>query len=174
MSLRISLGIQRKILVLPAAVLAAGALTTGLGVASASPASAVTKVTVCLTNASTQCADVKDSSDTAGTRIWLYAKSGAKDDKWIEASNPSCGAGVTCFYLEDAQNTSLCLAATGTNGAEVKLEHCNDSGSWYNEGANELGNGAYGAAGNLIANGSATKDYLYASRTGNWHQWTIS
>jgi hypothetical protein len=55
----------------------------------------------------------------------------------------------------------------------VKLEHCNDSGSWYNEGANKLGNGFYGANGNLIANGSASKDYLYASRTGNWHQWTI-
>lgn len=162
-------------LVLSSSVLAAGTLATGLALGTAAPASAAVQVTVCLTNASTQCADVRDSSDTAGTRVWLYAKSGAKDDKWIEVSDANCAVGLTsCFYLEDAQNTSLCLAATGTGGAEIQLVRCNDTGAWYNEGGNVLGNGFYGANANLIANGSATKDYLFAKRTGNWHQWTIS
>jgi hypothetical protein len=161
-------------LVLSSTVLAAGTLATGLALGTAAPASAAVQVTVCLTNASTQCADVRDSSNTVGTRIWLYAKSGAKDDKWIEAPDAGCAVAVACFYLEDAQNTSLCLATTGTGGAEIKLERCNDSGAWYNEGSNKLGNGFYGANATLITNGSATKDYLYANRTGNWHQWSIT
>jgi hypothetical protein len=150
-------------------VLAAGMLTTGLAAATASPASAASEITVCLKNAPKWCADVRNNSNTAGTRIWLW--SNGSDDKWIETTNVSCVAGV-CFNLEDAQNTSLCLTATGTNGAEIKLEKCNNAGSWYNEGGNMLGNGFYGANGSLIANAAGQGDYLYSSRTGAWHQWS--
>lgn len=116
---------------------------------------------------------MKDSVDTSGTRIWLYSRSGANDYHWIQVFT-SCVAGSSCFYLEDAQNPSLCLAATGADGAQPQLRSCNQAGAWYNEGGNELGNGFYGAAATLITNGSASKDYLFGNRTGNWHQWTIS
>ena len=167
-----SITVRRKILTLASAALAAVALVTGM-IFEAVPASAATGVTVCLTNAPSQCADVKDSADTSGTRIWLYSRSDANDYHWIEVST-GCVAGSSCFYLEDAQNTSLCLSATGTNGAQIQLRNCNETGAWYDEGGNELGNGFYGAAATLITNGSASKDYLFGSRTGNWHQWTIS
>ncbi|HEY1616562.1 MAG TPA: hypothetical protein VGG25_03040 [Streptosporangiaceae bacterium] len=171
--MRKNLTFRAQALAISGALLTVFALGAGpaLGTANAAASPAISTITVCLTNASTQCADVKDDSNTAGTRIWLYDKSDANSYKWVEASDSGCDAGVACFYLEDAQNTNLCLTATGTDGAEVKLENCNDAGSWYNEGANELGNGAYGANATLITNGSANEDYLYASRTGNWHQW---
>lgn len=164
-------------------ILAASVVFSALTVlALASPASAGTSsqtasrravtVTVCLKNASTQCADVMDSHNTSGTRIWLYPKSRAKDYHWDYVSNPNCTAGVVCFYLKDAQATSLCLAATGTNGARVELRKCGDNGSWYNEGGNELGNGFYGANATLITNSDKTGYFLYANRTGNWRQWT--
>jgi hypothetical protein len=162
-------------LIFSAMALTAGIATTGPSVGSASAAvtapATPTPRTVCLTNASTQCADVKDSNDTAGTRVWLYDKSQANDDKWIEVANPSCFIGAGCIYFEDAQNTSLCMSATGTGGAYVELENCEDRGSWYNEGSNILGNGFYGAAGNLGANGSASKDYVRALNNAAWHQW---
>jgi hypothetical protein len=163
-----------------------GRLRANLGrLALASPASATTAsqtaakkvaavtVTVCLKNASTQCADVKDSNNTSGTRIWLYPKSGANDYHWLYVGDPSCNPGA-CFYLKDAQKSALCLTATGANGARVELENCGEAGSWYNEGGNEQGNAFYGANATLITNASTTEYYLYANRTGAWRQWTIN
>jgi hypothetical protein len=139
--------------------------------AVAAPA-APTPRTVCLKNAPSQCADVKDSSNTIGTRVWLYAKSGAKDDLWLEIPYDCVIAGNNCFQLQDAQDPRLCMAADGAHGAEVTLQACEDDGSWYNQGGNKLGNGAYGQAGDLAANGSATKDYVYANNGATWLQWT--
>lgn len=150
-------------------ILTIGILTAGVTLGTASPAFA--SVTVCLTNASTQCADVKDSSNTAGTRIWLYHS--GNDDHWLVVQSQCDEIGLACFFIEDAVKPGLCMAATAGMGGEVKLEKCNDSGAWYNEGGNVLGNGFFGANGNLIANGSASKDFLYANRTGNWRQWNL-
>lgn len=174
--------LRAQMLIFSNIALVAGALTVGLAtgpagaVTASSPAAASSTIKidstgVCLTNAPTQCADVKNDNNTAGTRIWLYPKSQGKSNQWILVSNPNCGAGAACNYFQDAANTNLCMTAMGTGGANVELQNCDDAGSWYNEGGNLLGNGAFGERGNLEANSSATGYYLYANEAGNWHQW---
>ena len=150
-------------------IIAAGHTTTVAQSTASSPETAQ-PVKVCLENAETQCADVKDSSNTANTRVWLYHN--GNDDKWLKVLDTECiGAGLEdCYFLEDAENTSLCLSATGSFGADIELRNCSDTGAWFAHG-DELGNGDYGANGNLVANGDASKDYLYANRTGNWSKW---
>src|ERR1700761_7865617 len=94
-------------------IIAAGDTTTVAQSTASSPETAQ-PVKVCLENAETQCADVKDSSNTANTRVWLYHN--GNDDKWLKVLDTECiGAGLEdCYFLEDAENTSLCLSATGS------------------------------------------------------------
>jgi hypothetical protein len=125
--------------------------------------------TVCLLNASQWCADVKGNSNTAGTSVWL--ENNGADDQWIVKPDPSCTQGG-CYYIEDAQNTALCMSATGTNGAHVNLAKCSESGSWYNRGNNDVGNAFYGEAGDLYTNAAGAGYYLYAG-TGQWQRWSI-
>jgi hypothetical protein len=157
-------------------VLATGVLTAGLLLATASSASAAPKapavqVTLCLTNSSSYCADVKDSDNVSGQPIWLYQS--GNDDHWIMISGVTCTAGSNCFKFEDAQNTSLCLSTTV--GRAIELGTCGDRGSWYSEGGNLLGNGAYAASYTLMVQSPANKNLLTAlpaNTSGYWQQWS--
>jgi hypothetical protein len=165
----------------PALGLTAAAAPSALG-SPAAPHSAVvfqankipavgSTITVCLHNSRLTgwCADVYNNHNTAGTRIWLWHN--GSDDKWVVAATQCALTGMICFALEDAQSRGLCLTATGTGGAPIELERCNDRGTWYNQGGNELGNGFYGAAGDLDAQAAGQGQYLYAYRNGNYLTW---
>lgn len=166
--LRKFLPLRAPMAILASVLLATSVATIGVSLGAASPAFA--SVTVCLTNAPGQCADVKDAHDVAGNPIWLWHN--GNDYHWLEVTH-QCGIGKTCFFLEDARAPGLCLTAVGTNGTRTKLENCSDAGSWFNEGGNRLGNGFYGASGSLMTNGSANGYYLSAAFTGTWHQWNF-
>ena len=71
-----------------APLLACGVLTATLVAGPASPASAASKITICLKNSTSFCVDVKDSNDVAGQPVWLYSASGAKDYHWLEVPIP--------------------------------------------------------------------------------------
>ena len=128
-------------------------------------------ITVCIHNKGLTgwCADVYDNHNTAGTRIWLWHN--GSDDQWVVAAHQCAAIGLTCFALEDAQSRGLCMAATGTGGAPIELERCTDDGAWYNQGRDYLGNGFYGAAGDLDAQAAGQGQYLYAYSNGNYLAW---
>ena len=123
--------IRRRQIIFPLIIslLVACGVFAGVSVVTADPASADPVVTICLTNAPSFCADVKNSVNTSGQPIWLYRpQDGAKDYHWIEVSVP-CGDTVclcpvsNCVEFEDAQNINLCLAASPT-GSSVELIGC--------------------------------------------------
>jgi hypothetical protein len=160
-------------LVLATGVLATGVLTAGLAIAAPSAASARTTVTICLTSATSYCADVKDSRDVSGQPVWLYNSSQANDYHWIFVTGVNCVAGTNCYNFKDAQNTSLCLSTT--SGRSIVLGTCNGGrGSWYSEGNNLLGNGAYGASYTLMVSNDASGVLLTAlpaHTSGYWERW---
>ena len=136
----------------------------------------VSNTTICAHTNTAYCADVVGNSNTIGAKIWLYPH--GADDHWnIVLSPQGCvWDSLGCFWIEDAQDPSLCMSATGTDGAPIELERCNDIGGWYNEGNYVLGNGAYGSLGNLDAQAIGTHDYLYAVNTaagGKYQQFTV-
>ena len=149
--------------ILAAAALAAA--TTCGGLALAPSASAATGVLVCLHNHPTACATVHNDRNVSGNPVVLYSQGGT-DGRWIPVSHDCTLTGVTCFYLEDAQSPGLCLDATGTNGSPIQLKPCSDSGSWYNQGGYRLGNGWYGASGDLDAQVVGANQPLYAFEGG--------
>lgn len=137
-----------------------------------SAASAGTTVTICLTYASSYCADVKDGQNVSGQPIWLYEASGSRDYHWILITGVSCVAGTGCYNFEDAQDTSLCLSTTV--GREIELGTCGGRGSWYSEGGNLLGNGAYGASYTLMVRSVSDEVPLTAlpkGESGYWESW---
>lgn len=129
----------------------------------------VTTSKICLLG-TTWCANVKNNSNTVGEPVWLWGPAGG-DAAWEIVPDPSCVTGL-CYFVKDAQNSSLCMAATGTGNSNIELERCNEDGSWYDEGSWILGNAFYGANGNLIAMNAGTGDYLYANRTGTFMKWS--
>jgi hypothetical protein len=154
-------------------VIVAGVCTAGFFLVAPTAANAATTVTICLTSATSYCADVKDSDDVSGQPVWLYKSSQANDYHWVMVTGVSCIAGSNCYNFEDAQKTSLCLSVT--SGRSVVLGTCNGgAGSWYSEGGNLLGNGAYGASYTLmVANdtNSSLLDGLPAHTSGYWERW---
>lgn len=160
----------KSILIVAALALMITCVMLGSGASKTHQAKAATTVKVCLLNYSSECANVYNNAKTANSRINIWQNGGS--DLW-EIVPTSCVAGSACFYIKDAQNTALCMTATGTNGAVLELKNCAEAGSWYNEGDNIVGNGYYGQAGNMITNGNVSGDFLYAKQTGPWIRWSI-
>jgi hypothetical protein len=158
----------------PSALAASAAPRSAAVPAAVHPAAGTVRdTTICAHTDTAYCVDVVGDSNTAGTRIWLYPN--GADDHWnIVPTGQNCEWGsLVCYWIEDAENTSLCMSATGTGGSPIELEPCNDIGSWYDEGDYVLGNGAYGAGGNLDAQAIGTHDYLYALNGGKYQQFTV-
>jgi hypothetical protein len=176
-----------------AALVTGGLMTAGvIGVtaARASAAPAPPKTTICLKNSKSWCVDVKDSKDVSGQPAWLYSSSGAKDDHWIEVPVPcngtggclpNCDIGV-CVAFEDAQNTSLCLAATASQG--IGLLGCGLANggtaraAWFVDGnGTELKNDFWASGGYLtvfgpLANRNALGVTVLGIASGAWQKWT--
>ena len=155
MLIRAHLRIRSLVALVASMALATGMLSGGLGLGAPGTASAATGITpatgitICLTNASSYCADIKDGHNTSGTRIWLWNKSGAGDDHWIQQT-VSCNIG-TCFVFKDALNTNLCLSDPPGTSA-IELYGCGPEYSeWYPEGDGHWGNVFKGAGATLSA-----------------------
>jgi hypothetical protein len=167
-----------------------GVLTAGLVAGPASPAMASTKVTICLKSSKSFCADVKDSKDVSGQPVWLYSASGSKDDHWIEVP-PGCLVNNTCdprcqitecVAFEDAQNTSLCLAASPSNG--IELMSCGNLSNggilralWLYDSSSEMRNVFTGSLGGLtafspLAAGNSLFNAAIGQASGEWQKWT--
>jgi len=174
MSIRRRLSLRAPISLFSSLLLASGVLTTGIILGTAGPASAFPQVTIYLTNSTSYCADVKDSRNVSGQPIWLYKCSQAGDYHFYEVGGINCVAGSNCYNFEDVQNTSLCLSAT--SGRTVALGTCNAGlSAWYRQGGNHMGNGFYGASGDLtVYSPLSNGDLLYAagSSSGAWQQWS--
>ena len=136
----------------------------------------VRNTTICAHTNTKYCVDVVGDKNTAGTKVWLYPN--GADDKWdIVPSTQNCQfQALQCYFFEDAQNTRLCLSATGNDGAPIELENCNDIGAWNDASKYYLFNGDYGQSGSLDAQAIGTHDYLYAlsgTDGGKYRQWTV-
>lgn len=171
-----------------APLLACGVLTATLVAGPASPASAASKITICLKNSTSFCVDVKDSNDVAGQPVWLYSASGAKDYHWLEVPIPcadpgcipNCVVANACVAFEDAQNTSLCLAAAPNQGMD--LISCglgiNQGGTpraaWLYQGTN-LRNIFFSTDYLTVFGPLANKNPLYVAAlngaSGEWQKW---
>jgi hypothetical protein len=172
-----------------APVLICGVLTASLVAGPASPAMALPKITICLKNSTSFCADVKDSKDVSGQPVWLYSASGSKDDHWLEApvgclGPMGCDAGCNmaggCVAFEDAQNPSLCLAASASRGMELISCQPGQGGTpradWLFSDTNQLRN-IFWVGQVLTAFGPlAIKNSLHVinpgSGSGEWQKWT--
>jgi hypothetical protein len=168
-------GVLRKpVSLVSSLIIATGLLTTGAVLVTPSAASAATQITICLTYASSYCADVKDGYNVSGQPIWLYAN--GRDDHWYLITGVTCIAGSNCYEFEDAQRPSLCLSAT-THNRNIVLGACNGGlGSWYPEGGGYLGNGAYGANYTLMVRSDVDGTLLQAlpaGTTGYWKRWAL-
>lgn len=136
------------------------------------PLAGVTDTTICAHTNTAYCVDVVGDSNTSGTKVWLYPN--GADDHWnFIPVTCSTGASAACYYIEDSQNTKLCLSATGTQGQNIVLRNCSTIGAWYDDGSYILGNDAYGAGGELDAQAIGTHDYLYSYGAGNYRQFTV-
>jgi hypothetical protein len=156
---KVSLKLSRLKATLMVAALAIG---SAIGVTVAAPsASAAPGVLICLHDHPTACATVHNDNNVSGNAVVLYSQGGT-DGRWITRSHDCTLTGITCFYIEDAQAPTLCLTATGTNGSPIQLKPCSDSGSWYNQGGFHLGNGVYGASGDLDAQVVGANQPLYS------------
>jgi hypothetical protein len=155
-----SLKLSRLKVTLIVAAVAIGQVI-GLAVATAPSASAATGVLICLHDHPTACATVYNDRNVSGNAVVLYSQGGT-DGRWIPVVHLCSRIGLTCFNLEDAQAPGLCLTATGAYGAPIQLKTCGDSGSWYNQGNYQLGNGWYGESGDLDAQVVGANQPLYA------------
>jgi len=147
----------------------------------------VPNVTIYLTNASSYCADVKDSVNSAGTAIWLYKCSGGKSEHWYEFGDVECGNGGQdiCSYFVDTRNKNVCL---GMNGARnVVLQGCGPNGAgyttselWILDTGTERGwrNFGWGPNGDLAVASDKQGDLLFGTDAsagcGCWYHWTDS
>jgi hypothetical protein len=171
-------------LFLSAFFLTAGSSLAALApAASAAPRSAtvaavpgyVKNVTLCLTNSSAFCADVKDSSDVSGQQIWLYNKASANDYHWIEFSQTCPGGtpgGASCFGFADAQNSNLCMGMNASKN--VILVPCSSTqSSWALNSDNHLRSAIWGPAGLLTVAKNANKYKLFGAYEGTaWQKWS--
>ena len=143
-------------------MVAALAIGPAIGMTVAAPsASAASGVLICLQNHPTACATVHNDDNVAGDAVVLYSQGGS-DGRWIIRGHTCTRIGVECFYIEDAEAPTLCLTATGAYGSPIQLKGCGDSGSWYDQGSYTLGNGWYGASGDLDAQVVGANQPLYA------------
>jgi hypothetical protein len=163
------------------------ALATMAVLAPTGAASAAPNITIYLTNASSFCADVKDSVNKAGTPIWLYHCSQGKSEHWYDFGSQACDMSgqYICDVFIDTRNQSLCL---GVNAARSAVLVSGDSVNhpttceWVVDTGGENGwrNAAWGAMGDLTVRGNVQGDLLFATETSNgdcpgcWWRWTQS
>lgn len=146
-------------------------------------------VTLYLTNASSYCADVKNSNNTAGAAIWLYKCSAGKSEHWYEVDGLQCGSGspeFICAELIDVRATGLCMSMNGSR--KVVLQNCGSNGNgdpveslWIPDTGAENGwrNLSWGPSGDLAVASNKQGDALYgvnasAGCGGCWYRWTDS
>jgi hypothetical protein len=180
------------------AVFAVPITICGLAVALAGPASAAPaapqipnapNITIFLTNATSYCADVKNSVNKAGTAIWLYKCSAGKSEHWYEIGGRACGVQqpTICTEFIDVRNTSLCLAMNANRN--VVLQNCGVNGSgppvqslWVVHTGPENGwrSAAWGGMGDLAVASDKQGDLLHGldvsagECNGCWYHWTES
>lgn len=184
---------RHPLILLVMSFLVACGVVAAVNVGTAGPASAQPDITLCLTNAPTFCADVKNANNTSGASILLYRpQDGAKDYHWlavpINCTDAYCLCPtVDCVAFEDAQNPNLCLGVAQSLRAVVLVgcEILNDQGgtqraAWYYLGGNNWANRDMGAQGLLTVNGPlADGRYLFPAPHVNpggatWQQWSES
>lgn len=160
-------------LVLGTGMFATGLMPVASASASAQPA-AVTKVTICLTNSSSFCADVKNDSNTSGQTVWLYSSSKAKSYHW-ERYAVQCPlqlpGSLNCLAFQDDQTTNLCM---GDNGAKnIVLMSCSAAeAAWVLNANNHLRNASWGPQGDLTVASNKSTEPLYSTYPGSgWQQW---
>jgi hypothetical protein len=172
-----------------APALIGGVLTASLVAGPASPAMAASKVTICLKSSTSFCADVKDSKDVSGQPVWLYSASGSKDDHWLEVPvgclvsgtcDPKCQI-TECVEFEDAQNTSLCLAASASNGIELiscqkPINGGTPRADWLYDSSSVLRNSFNPGSGLTAFSPLAIENSLFnaaiGQASGEWQKWT--
>jgi hypothetical protein len=170
-----------------APALICGLLTASLVVGPASPASALPKITICLKNSTSYCLDVKDSKDVSGQPVWLYSASGSKDDHWLEAQvtclgpmgcNSACQF-TYCVAFEDAQDPSLCLAASASRGMELipctPGEGGTDRANWTYDDTTTIHNIFWGQNVTVFSPLAITNPVYVAypgEASGEWQKWT--
>ena len=184
---------RHPLILLVMSFLVACGVVAAVNVGTAGSASAQPDITLCLTNAPTFCADVKNANNTSGASILLYRpQDGAKDYHWlavpINCTDAYCLCPtVDCVAFEDAQNPNLCLGVAQSLRAVVLVgcEILNDQGgtqraAWYYLGGNNWANRDMGAQGLLTVNGPlADGRYLFPAPHVNpggatWQQWSES
>jgi hypothetical protein len=157
--------------------------TGSVSVASARTAADVINVTIHLTNASSYCADVKDSVNQPGTRIWLYKCALGGSEHWYQHSPVQCATGgqFICSVFVDVKNTSVCLGmdgarhvllqgcSAGYTTAEEWIKHTGPENGWRNE--------FWDGNGDLAVASDTQGDLLYGVNASNgcggcWFRWT--
>ena len=191
---RIGLRRSRRWLAVFAAPVAITTMTVLAPAGAASAAQAaplmpdVPNVTIYLTNASSYCADVKDSNNVSGTTIWLYKCAQGKSEHWYEIDGVDCGTSgqYICSYFIDVRNTSVCLGMNGSRN--VVLQGCGSNGNgyrtselWITDTGSENGwrNFDWGSNGDLAVASDKQGDKLYGTNAsagcgGCWYHWTDS
>jgi hypothetical protein len=154
-------------------------------VAMANPSANSPEITICLKNATSYCADIEGAHNASGATVYLYNKSFSRDYHWYEVPvpctsflcQPGCG-NASCFAFEDAQDTSLCLAAGVPETGSAELISCDiglggtPRATWIQDG-NEIRNLFY--APGLLATGepqSGQRLYVQNLSQGLWQAWT--
>jgi hypothetical protein len=155
---------------------AAGHAVASTSSIAAPRAPAFGTVTVWLTNASSFCADVKNSNNHAGATVWLYSCSASHDDKWVEVPASCPLVPSPCFSFQDAQARSLCMDMPVADGY-ITLQSCSGvTAAWFIAGANEwLADAAWG--GGIVATAASTVsgDPLFGEALHNgWQQWNCT
>jgi hypothetical protein len=162
----------------PAAVTTTGALTTlalpKAHAAAVRAAPQTSSVTIYLTNASSFCADVKDSDNVSGQPIWLFSCSSAGDKRWIPVEfSANCIIANPCYELQDAQDTSLCMSLDVSSNTIV-LGRCNVGlAGWYAPGGNLLENEFSASSGYLTSDAASNGELLRGKTIHNgWQKWS--
>jgi hypothetical protein len=141
-------------------------------------------ITICLTESSSYCVDVKSNDNTSGEEVWIWSHGG--DDHWYEIPLgcpsqyeciPACSVS-DCLIFQDAENTSLCLAASQTEGADLISCQLAEGGTaraaWVQVGTH-LVNVFWGPNQLMVEgplyNGDPLLVQPYGAQ-GGWYQWT--
>jgi hypothetical protein len=161
----------------------AGIIGIGTGISAPGPASAsvsptaalVAKVTVCLKNSSSYCADVKNSHNHIGEFVYLYKSSQARDYHWYRSPVQCPGqppGSTNCVTFQDTQSADLCMGEDGRQN--IVLMRCSDGeAAWILTGHHHLRNISWGPQGNLTVAKPANTQQLLGFYLGyGWQQWT--
>jgi hypothetical protein len=181
--LRIRAGSSRLRFAVISVLVLAGAFLVAVTAGPVTSASAAPEITICLTESSAYCVDVKSNDNVSGEEVWIW--SNGADDHWYEVPVPSGSltdlcAPSSCVEFEDVENPGLCVGANASGG--IDLTNCGiadgQGGSalaaWIEEG-DHLQN-FFWADRQLMTFGPLySGDPLYVNQypaSGGWYQWT--